>query len=78
MSKRNSSTPSNTLFNYFAKTPPTNKKKTIEQAESPSLDNSVKNNENSFIIDSKYPHLPQKSTVSFVIVGITKYHLPKS
>lgn len=60
MSKRNSSTPSNTLFNYFTKTPPANKKtKSLDSDGSPALDTS-KNIENEPKAESKYTEIESK------------------
>lgn len=57
MSKRNSTGPSNTLFNYFTKTPPTNKKvKSVNNSpqinEETAVDNDFKKESKYYIIST--------------------------
>lgn len=56
MSKRNSVGAANTLFNYFSKTPPANKKVKTEAEldESPKLNSSVPNGDKESKAESKY------------------------
>lgn len=55
MSKRNSTGPANTLFNYFSKTPPANKnvKSEIEVDKSPNVNSPVQNGEKESKAESK-------------------------
>lgn len=56
MSKRNSVGAANTLFNYFSKTPPANKKvkSELEVDKSPKVSSPVQNSDKESKVESKY------------------------